>query len=89
MATYIIQTATSEKSYTDYGLASSSERSFDKVLVRINEPSRGWRSADLTTIEEYYKIAEVNEYAKAQTWACKEAITRIFKYDPILWSPPY
>ena len=66
-----------------YGLASTSERSFEKVLVRINEPSRGWRSADLTTIEEYYKIAEVNEYAKAQTWACKEAITRIFRYDPL------
>ena len=71
-----------EKLYR-YGLASTSERSFDKVLVRINEPSRGWRSADLTTIEEYYKIAEVNEYAKAQTWACKEAITRIFRYDPL------
>ena len=71
-----------EKLYR-YGLASTSERSFEKVLVRINEPSRGWRSADLTTIEEYYKIAEVNEYAKAQTWACKEAITRIFRYDPL------
>ncbi len=71
-----------EKLYR-YGLASTSERSFDKVLVRINEPSRGWRSTDLTTIEEYYKIAEVNEYAKAQTWACKEAIIRIFRYDPL------
>ena len=71
-----------EKLYR-YGLASTSERSFDKVLVRINEPSRGWRSADLTTIEEYYKIAEINEYAKVQTWACKEAITRIFRYDPL------
>ena len=27
-------------------------------------------------------MAEINEYAKAQKWACKEAITRIFKYDP-------
>ena len=65
-----------------YGLESTSERSFDKVLVRINEPSRGWRNVDLTTIDDYHKLAEINEYAKAQTWACKEAITRIFKYDP-------
>lgn len=65
-----------------YGLESTSERSFNKVLLRINKPSRGWRSVDLTTVDDYHKMAEINEYAKAQTWACKEAITRIFKYDP-------
>ena len=65
-----------------YGLESTSERSFDKVLVRINNPSRGWGNVDLTTVDDYHKMAEINEYAKAQTWACKEAITRIFKYDP-------
>jgi len=65
-----------------YGLESTSEHSFDKVLVRINKPSRGWGNADLTTVDDYHKMAEINEYAKAQTWACKEAITRIFKYDP-------
>ena len=27
-------------------------------------------------------MAEINEYAKSQKWACKEAIIRIFKYDP-------
>ena len=65
-----------------YGLESTSEHSFDKVLVRINKPSRGWGNVDLTTVDDYHKMAEINEYAKAQTWACKEAITRIFKYDP-------
>jgi hypothetical protein len=65
-----------------YGLESTSERSFDKVLVRINNPSRGWSNVDLTTVDDYHKMAEINEYAKAQNWACKEAITRIFKYDP-------
>lgn len=65
-----------------YGLESTSERSFDKVLVRINSPARGWGSVDLTTVDDYHKMAEINEYAKAQNWACKEAITRIFKYDP-------
>lgn len=65
-----------------YGLESTSEHSFDNVLVRINEPSRGWGSIDLTTVDDYFKIAEINEYARAQDWACKEAITRIFKYDP-------
>lgn len=65
-----------------YGLESTSERSFDKVLVRINNPSRGWGNVDLTTVDDYHKMAEINEYAEAQTWACKEAITRIFKYDP-------
>jgi hypothetical protein len=65
-----------------YGLESTSQRSFDNVLVKINKPSRGWGSIDLTTVDDYFKIAEINEYAKAQTWACKEAITRIFKYDP-------
>ncbi|MDC3057905.1 MAG: hypothetical protein VYC62_06675 [Verrucomicrobiota bacterium] len=65
-----------------YGLESTSERSFDKVLVRINNPSRGWGNFDLTTVDDYHQMAEINEYAKAQTWACKEAITRIFKYDP-------
>ena len=65
-----------------YGLESTSEHSFDKVLVRINKPSRGWGNVDLTTVNDYHEMAEINEYAKAQTWACKEAITRIFKYDP-------
>ena len=65
-----------------YGLESTTEHSFDKVLVRINKPSRGWGNVDLTTVDDYHKMAEINEYAKAQTWACKEAITRIFKYDP-------
>jgi hypothetical protein len=65
-----------------YGLDASSERSFDKALVRINKPSRGWGNVDLTTVDDYHQMEEINEYAKAQTWACKEAITRIFKYDP-------
>jgi hypothetical protein len=65
-----------------YGLDSTSERSFDKALVRINKPSRGWGNVDLTTVDDYHQMEEINEYAKAQTWACKEAITRIFKYDP-------
>ncbi len=65
-----------------YGLESTSERSFDKVLVRISNPSRGWGNTDLTTVDDYHKMAEINEYAKAQTWACKEAITRIFTHDP-------
>lgn len=65
-----------------YGLDATSERSFDKVLVRINKPSRGWGNVDLTTVDDYHQMEEINEYAKAQTWACKEAITRIFKYDP-------
>ena len=64
-----------------YGLDSTSERSFDKVFVRINKPSRGLGNVDLTTVDDYHKMAEINEYAKSQTWACKEAITRIFKYD--------
>ena len=64
-----------------YGLESTSERSFDKVFVRINKPSRGWGNVDLTSVDDYHKMAEINEYAKAQTWACKEAITRLFKYD--------
>ena len=53
-----------------YGLESTSEHSFDKVLVRINKPSRGWGNVDLTTVDDYHKMAEINEYAKAQTWAC-------------------
>lgn len=65
-----------------YGLDSTSERSFDKALVRINKPSRGWGNVDLTTVDDYHQMEEINEYAKAQTWACKEAIIRIFKYDP-------
>ena len=65
-----------------YGLDATSERSFDKALVRINKPSRGWGNVDLTTVDDYHQMEQINEYAKAQTWACKEAITRIFKYDP-------
>ena len=51
--------------------------------MRINTPSRGWGKADLTKVDDYHKVAEINEYAKAQKWACKEAITRVFKYDPL------
>ena len=77
-----IQIVSSGEKLFRYGLESTSERSFDKVFVRINNPSRGWGNVDLTTVDDYHTMAEINEYAKAQTWACKEAITRIFKYDP-------
>ena len=65
-----------------YGLNATSDTSFEKILIRINTPSRGWGNADLTKVDGYYHMAEINEYAKAQKWDCKEAITRIFRYDP-------
>ena len=70
-----------EKLYR-FGLDATSDASFEKVLIRINTPSRGWGKSDLTKVDEYHKVAEINEYARAQKWACKEAIIRIFKYDP-------
>lgn len=65
-----------------YGLEASSQTSFDKVLIRINQATKVWRKQDLRHIEDYEKIFEINEYARDQEWACKEAIIRIFRHNP-------
>lgn len=65
-----------------FGLEAKSETSFEKVLIKIINPSRGWAKVDLRTVDGYEKIAELNEFARGQNWACKEAITRNFEYDP-------
>ena len=70
-----------EKLYS-HGLDAVSESSFKQSFVRINQPDKGWKEFNPKKVDDYDKIAEINEYAKNQIWACKEAITRIFYRNP-------
>ena len=70
-----------EKLYS-HGLDAVSDSSFKKSFIRIDQPDKGWKDFDPKKVDDYDKIAEINEYAKKQVWACKEAITRIFFHNP-------
>ena len=71
-----------EKLYP-FGLEASSESSFKKAFVRVDQPEKEWKNFNPKKLDDYVKLTEINEYAKNQVWACKEAITRVFRRNPL------
>ena len=57
--------------------------SFDGPLLTINEPDPEyvkfrWKRDH----PDYLPLAEINEFARTQQWACRSAITQSFKHTP-------
>lgn len=67
----------------DYAMFTDNPSSFDGSLLTINDPAPEyaqfqWRR----THQDYLPLAEINEFARAQRWACRSAITQSFKHTP-------
>jgi hypothetical protein len=66
-----------------FGLFTESLASFDRELIRINEPEDLYKDFVFQDPNQDYRdICAINEFAKTHQWACKAAITWPFKYNP-------
>src|SRR6056300_134568 len=67
----------------DYAMFTDNPNSFDGSLLTINEPDPEylqfrWKHDH----PDYLPLAEINEFARTQRWACRSAITQSFKHAP-------
>ena len=66
------------------GLQTICPSSFSKPFLRINDPIDAWENFQWPHDHEDYKDMQIiNEFAKDQDWACKSAISLVFKYDAL------
>ena len=57
--------------------------SFDGSLLTINDPDLEYSQFQWKHDHPDYKpLAEINEFARTQQWACRSAITQSFKHTP-------
>ena len=67
----------------DYAMFTDNPSSFDSPLLTINDPDPEYASFRWKkTHDDYVPLAEINEFARAQQWACRSAITQSFKHTP-------
>ena len=67
----------------DYAVFTHNPSSFDGQLLTINDPDPQYASFRWTkTHHDYVPLAEINEFARTQQWACRSAITQSFKRTP-------
>jgi hypothetical protein len=72
-----------QKQLYQFGLFTESPSSFDRALIRINEPEDLYKNFIFKAPnQDYLDICSINEFAKSQQWACKSAINWPFKYNP-------
>ena len=67
----------------DYAMFTDNPSSFDGPLLTINEPDPEyvkfrWKRDH----PDYLPLAEINEFARTQQWACRSAIKQSFKHTP-------
>ena len=67
----------------DYAMFTDNPSSFDGQFLTINDPDPEyvpfrWKK----THDDYVPLAEINEFARTQQWACRSAITQSFKHTP-------
>lgn len=67
----------------DYAMFTDNPSSFDSSLLTINDPDLEyihfqWRRDH----PDYLPLAEINEFARTQQWACRSAIKQSFKHTP-------
>ena len=67
----------------DYAMFTDNPSSFDSPLLTINDPDPEYASFRWKkTHDDYVPLAEINEFARTQQWACRSAITQSFKHTP-------
>ena len=67
----------------DYAMFTDNPSSFDGPLLTINDPDPEYASFRWKkTHDDYVPLAEINEFAQTQQWACRSAITQSFKHTP-------
>ena len=67
----------------DYAMFTDSPSSFDGPLLTINEPDPEYLQFQWKRDHsDYLPLAEINEFARTQQWACRSAITQSFKHSP-------
>jgi hypothetical protein len=67
----------------DYAMFTDNPDSFGGSLLTINDPDPEylqfrWKHDH----PDYLPLAEINEFARTQRWACRSAITQSFKHTP-------
>ena len=68
---------------TDYAMFTDNPSSFDGPLLTINEPDPEYLKFQWKCDHpDYQPLAEINEFARTQQWACRSAITQSFKHSP-------
>ena len=67
----------------DYAMFTDNPNSFDGSLLTINEPDPEYLQFRWKRDHpDYLPLAEINEFARTQQWACRSAITQSFKRTP-------
>lgn len=67
----------------DYAMFTDNPSSFDGPLLTINEPDPEYVQFQWKRDHpDYLPLAEINEFAGTQQWACRSAITQSFKHTP-------
>ena len=67
----------------DYAMFTDNPSSFDGSLLTINDPDLEYSQFQWKHDHPDYKpLAEINEFARTQQWACRSAITQSFKHTP-------
>ena len=67
----------------DYAMFTDNPSSFDGPLLTINEPDPEYVQFKWKRDHpDYLPLAEINEFARTQQWACRSAITQSFKHTP-------
>ena len=66
------------------GLRTMAPSSFSIPFLRINDPEGPWHHFVWPQDhEDYQQMQTINEFAKGQDWACKSAISLVFKHDAL------